>query len=81
MSSSWGKRHGLPGYDKFRIGLTYEDARRMLRQSEKHREKHASPHDRRHTVLGFLHEMKLQLYEQAVDRGLLDEDESGRKSA
>ena len=65
---------GLPGYDKFRTGLTYGDARQMLEHSDKHRTRHKNPHKRRHTVLGFLHEMKLQLYEQAVDRGLLDEE-------
>jgi hypothetical protein len=44
----------------------------MLRGSEKHASRHNAPHDRRHTVLGYWHELKLQLYEQAVDRGLLD---------
>jgi hypothetical protein len=73
MPSDWGERHGLPGYDKFRTGVTYQDAREMLRASEKHRDKHNSPHDRRHTVLGFLHELKLQLYEQACDRGYTQE--------
>jgi hypothetical protein len=73
MSSNWGARHGLPGYDKFRTGVTWADARQMLRHSEKHREKHHAPHDRRNTVLGFLHEIKLQLYYRAVDQGLLDE--------
>jgi hypothetical protein len=45
----------------------------MLRISDKHKDRHNSPHRRRHTVLGFMHELKLQLYEQAVARGLLDE--------
>jgi hypothetical protein len=73
MPSSWGKKHGLPGFDSFRTGLTFEDVRLMLRHSEKHRDKHASPHDRRHTVLGYWHELKLQLYEQAVDLGFAEE--------
>jgi hypothetical protein len=75
MSSSWGKKHDLPGFDAFRTGLTFEDVRLMLRHSEKHRDRHTSPHDRRHTVLGYWHELKLQLYEQAVDFGMLDREE------
>lgn len=73
MSSSWGRKRNYPGYDKFRTGLSFEDVRQMLRQSEKHRSRHNAPHDRRHTVLGYWHELKMQLYEQAVDRGLLEE--------
>jgi len=65
----------MPGYDRFRIGLTYKDAVEMLRVSDKYKDRHDRPHRRRHTVLGFLHELKMQLYEQAVDRGLLDEGE------
>jgi hypothetical protein len=73
MPSDWGARHGLLGYDEFRTGLTYQDVREMLRRSEKHMDRHDRPHDRRHTVLGFLHEIKLQLYYRAVDQGYLDE--------
>lgn len=72
MPSSWGSRKDLPNYDKFRTGLAFDDVRQMLRMSEKHLGRHRSPHDRRHTVLGYWHELKLQLYEQAVDRGMLD---------
>jgi hypothetical protein len=75
MPSDWGARKGMPGYDKFRTGLSYGEVRSMLRDSEKHRQRHTSPHDRRHTVLGFWHELKLQLYELAVDRGYEGEDE------
>ena len=67
MSSSWGKRRDLPGYDKFRTGLTYKEVYEMLRHGKKH------PQKRRASVLGYWHELKLQLYEQAVDRGYLDE--------
>ncbi len=73
MPSTWGRKKDLPGYDKFRTGLTFEDVRQMLRMSEKHRARHTSPHDRRHTVLGYWHEIKMLLYEQAVDRGMLEE--------
>jgi hypothetical protein len=51
----------MPGYDEFRTGLTYRDVRDMLRAADRHK--------RRGSVLGFWHEIKLQLYEQAVDRG------------
>lgn len=77
MPSSWGKKRNDPGYDKFRTGLTFEDVRQMLRQSEKHRARHNAPHDRRHTVLGYWHELKMQLYEQAINRGMLDGDAGG----
>lgn len=52
----------MPGYDEFRTGLTYRDVLAMLRAADRHR--------RRGSVLGFWHEVKLQLYEQAVDLGL-----------
>jgi hypothetical protein len=71
MGSRWGA--DLPGYRQFRTGLTFADVREMLRGSEKHRSRHDRPQDRRHTVLGLWHELKLQLYEQAVDRGYGEE--------
>jgi len=70
MSSSWGRRRGLPGYDHFRTGLTYGEVYQMLKHGKKHSQK------RRGSVLGFWHELKLQLYEQAVDRGYLEEKAS-----
>jgi len=73
MGSRWGA--DLPGYRQFRTGLTFADVREMLRGSEKHRSRHGSPQDRRRTVLGFWHELKLQLYEQAVDWGYGKEPE------
>lgn len=69
MSSRWGKKNDLPGYDEFRTGLTYRDVYTMLRHSSKH------PQKRRGSVLGFWHELKLQLYEQAVDAGYASEEE------
>lgn len=71
MSSRWGA--DLPGYREFRTGLTFADVREMLRGSEKHRSRHDRPHDRRHTVLGLWHEIKLQLYERARDLGYAEE--------
>ena len=70
MPSKWGKRNDLPGFDKFRTGLTYREVYEMLRTSTKHKQK------RRGSVLGFWHEMKLMLYYRAVDMGLLDRGEA-----
>jgi hypothetical protein len=69
MPSNWGKRNNLPGYDKFRTGLTYRDVLEMVRASEKHKGK------RRGSVLGLHHEIKLQLYHQAVDAGYQGDEE------
>lgn len=76
-TSTWGKRNGLPGYDEFRIGISYAEAYNHLRVSKKHRYK------RRGSVLGYLHEIKLQLYSQAVNEGYLEQlemEEALRKS-
>lgn len=70
--SKYGTTHNLPGYDAFRTGLSYYDVYTMLATSEKH------SHRRRRSVLGFWHELKLQLYEQAIDRGyIVDIDNKG----
>jgi hypothetical protein len=63
MPSSWGKKNDLPGYDKFRTGLTYQDVLEMVKVSKKHKQRG------RGSVLGLFHEIKLQLYYQAVDAG------------
>lgn len=72
MSSKFGKSRNLPGYDKFKTGLTYRDVYNMLRYSDRHK--------RRNSVLGFWHEIKLQLYQQAIDCGFDPEanDENGK---
>jgi hypothetical protein len=65
MSSSYGKRHGLPGYDKFRSGLTYQDVFNLLRDESE------DPKDWRRksrgVVLWHWHELKMQLYEQTME--------------
>lgn len=65
MASKYGAKHGLPGYDQFRTGLTYHDVWEMLRDESD------DPRDWRHkkrgTILGAWHEIKLQLYHQAMD--------------
>ena len=72
MPSKWGKSHGLPKYDEFRTGLDYTEVYNMLETSKKHKAR------RRGSVLGFWHELKLQFYEQAVDRGYLEDEEDLR---
>ena len=65
MGSQWGKKNDLPGYDKFKTGLTYRDVWEMMRDDS---EDSASwRYKRRHTVLGAWHELKLQLYYRAMD--------------
>ena len=75
MPSSWGKRKGLPGYDKFRTGLTYDQVFAMMMDGSD--DSKDWRYKRRRTVLGFWHELKLQLYEQARDRGYAEEEEQG----
>ena len=65
VDSKWGKKNGLPGYDRFRTGLTYRDVWEMFRDDNDDRTEWK--HKRRHTILGHWHEIKLQLYHQAMD--------------
>lgn len=52
----------MPGYDKFRTGLSFRDVKRMLWV---HTEDPTTwRYRRRRTVLGFWHSLKLQLYYQ-----------------
>ena len=64
VASTWGSRHGLPGYDKFRTGLSYRDVWEMMRDDSEYT-KHWR-YKRRRTVLGAWHELKLQLYHRAM---------------
>jgi len=65
MASRYGDKHGLPGYDKFRTGLTYRDVWSMLAD---HSDDPADwRHKKRGTILGHWHQLKLQLYHQAMD--------------
>lgn len=68
MASSWGSRHGLRGYDKFRTGLSYCDVWEMLRDDSD------DPRDWRRksrgVILGMWHELKLQLFHKAPDAGM-----------
>lgn len=67
MSSSYGAKHGLPGFDEFRTGLTYQDVFNMLRdESDNPQEwKYKS----RGVILGKWHQLKLELYERACENG------------
>jgi hypothetical protein len=75
MASRYGKKHNLPGYDSFRTGLSYRAVWEMLRnESDDPREwKYKS----RGVILGMWHEIKLQLYYQAIDTGMEVEKCSG----
>ena len=62
----------MPGYDRFRTGLSYSAVWEMMRNESE------DPKDwrykRRGTVLGMWHELKLQMYHQAVDAGYGEEN-------
>jgi hypothetical protein len=66
MPSTYGRRHGLPGYDDFRSGVDFATAQRMLWSTSD------DPRDWRQKsrgcVLGLMHELKLALYHEMVDR-------------
>lgn len=68
MASKYGAAHGLPGYDKFRTGLTYDDVKAMFYDNSD------DPKDwkykRRGTVLGKWHQIKMELYERAIEAGM-----------
>ena len=70
MPSKYGATHGLPGYDRFRTGLTYADVKRMLWDESQDRADWR--YKRRGTVLGHWHQLKKEMYDRAVDRGLLE---------
>jgi hypothetical protein len=65
MGSKYGAKHGLPGYDSFRTGLTYQDIWEMMRSESD------DPADwkykSRGVILGMWHELKMQLYLQWRD--------------
>ena len=65
MASQWGANHGLPGYDKFRTGLTYRDVWEMMRDDS--RDAGRWRYKTRGVVLGMWHELKLQLFYRAMD--------------
>jgi hypothetical protein len=71
MSSSYGRRHGLVGYDDFRTGLTIRDAWAMLTDESSDRGEWR--YKRRGTRLRLLCRLKKELYEEAV-HGLTEEE-------
>jgi hypothetical protein len=62
MPSTYGKRHGLAGYDRFRTGLTYDDVLSMLWSSDP--DSAHWKYRRRGTVLGFWHQLKQDMWDQ-----------------
>lgn len=67
MASSWGARHGMPGYDSFRTGLTFATVKRLMFDNREDRS--TWKYKRRGTVLGAWHDLKLQMWHQAIDAG------------
>lgn len=65
--SKFGATHGLPGYDKFRTGLSYQQVFDMLKDNEE--DPRRWRHKRRATVLGLWHQLKMEMYERAVAHG------------
>jgi hypothetical protein len=74
--SKYGAKHNMPGYDAFSTGLCYKDVWEMLRDDSEDRTKWR--YKSRGVVLGKWHELKLQLYEQAVDCGYMNKRESSK---
>jgi hypothetical protein len=68
MPSRYGSTHGLPGYDRFRTGLTYDDVKRMMWDESENRADWT--YKRRGSVLGRWHQLKLEMYSRAVDEGM-----------
>ncbi len=75
MPSTFGARHAGfgPLYDRFRTGLTYKEVRKMLWRSDPDYRTGNWKYKRRGTVLGMWHQMKKEMWNEAVRRC----DESG----
>lgn len=63
MASKYGAIRGEPQYDRFRTGLTFAEAKRMLHVGGEDPSRWR--YHRRGTVLGFLHQLKLELWRRA----------------
>jgi hypothetical protein len=66
-------------YAEFRTGLTFRDVRQMLWSGSD--DPRTWRYKGRHTVLGFWHQLKQQLYEQYLDAEAAAEDERGHRDA
>jgi hypothetical protein len=60
MASKYGAKHGLPGYDSLRTGLSYQEVYDQLKDYSD------DPKDWRYksrgVVLGYWHQLKMELY-------------------
>jgi hypothetical protein len=63
VASTWGRRHRLRGYDRFRTGLTFRVVRRML-WSESDDKSTWRKGVTRATVLGRWHQEKLRMWQE-----------------
>ncbi len=75
MSSSWGRDHGnlkCDGcgikYDKFRLGMSFDDARKAIIAIQTDGRTGRTKYGREYGVLGYLHEMKLLAWADHVQR-------------
>lgn len=65
MASKYGATHGLKGYDKFRTHLTYRVVYGMLMDfSDDPKEWR---YKKKGTVLGFWHQLKMEMWERHLD--------------
>lgn len=64
MPSSYGRRRGMPGYDRFRTGLTFRDVQSMLYSYDP--DPATWRHLSRGVVLGAWHQIKQEMWEEAT---------------
>lgn len=78
MPSSYGRRRGMVcagcgiGYDKLRTGMTWTEVRNLIIAMKDDPVTGKTKYGRRGGVLGFHHELKMQMWEQHV--GLCTDD-------
>ena len=64
MGSTYGKRRGFPDFDKFKSGLTYQDAYAMLWVDSENQDDWKRKSNGQ--ILRILHRLKVEMYEQAT---------------
>jgi hypothetical protein len=72
MASTYGSKRGVPGYDKFKTGLSYQDAYAMLWVDSENQDHWKQKSNGQ--ILRIMHEVKVAMFEQAtginVDTGV-----------
>lgn len=78
--SRWGEMHGEgAAYDRFRTGLTFKAVKRMM--FDNHEDRSRWRYKRRRTVLGFWHDLKLQMWREHQRRELEAQRPARRRRA